>query len=1350
MMLSRVVNPERSHKSLLFLTIFVVFITLSNFAYSQVSVSVKLEDSVTPIKGVNVYYSTGTNWIYFGKTDSTGFVTKDLQYNSLSFKATYNYTTIIKEDVDLTESQLVEFNTVKLRAGVFDGLGNGIKGSRIYYQVGTSWRTFGTTDSTGTTEKELFPDTLSFKATYSYTSKIIDDFAFSSTDSIKFETVRLTADVHDPDGYGLKGARVYYQVGTSWRTFGTTDISGIATHEFFPDTMSFKATYSYTSEIIEDVEFLSSGTIDFQTTKMAANVHDVDGSGIKGARIYYQVGTSWRTFGTTDSTGTATHEFFPDTLTLKASYSYTSEILEDAPVVQQAIAEFQTERIEAAVKSSAGAGLKGVRVYYQVGTSWRTFGTTDSTGTTTHEFFPDTMSFKASYSYTTQVIEDVAFNSYESIDFETVTLTSNVNDSEGNGLKGARVYYQVGTSWRTFGTTDSTGTATHEFFPDTISFKATYSYTSEFIDKFVFTASDSLDFQTTKMAANVHDVDGSGIKGARIYYQVGTSWRTFGTTDSTGTATHEFFPDTLNLKTTYSYTSKILEDLPVIQQSIAVFQTERIEAAVKSSAGAGLKGARVYYQVGTSWRTFGTTDSTGTATHEFFPDTMSFKATYSYTSKIQEDVAYSSNESIDFETVRLTANVRDSEGDGLKGARVYYQVGTSWRTFGTTDLTGTTTHEFFPDTLSFKAVYSYTETFIDSINIVSTPDIDFSTAYVTFHADDYQGLPLKNTSIYTRNGDKWRYFGRTNVDGDVNKQLFPSDVNVKASYAYTDSKIDTVTVTDSLRVNFQTTMISAEVKDLSGIGLEGIEVLYGDTLNPRVFGITDEHGTASKEVFGSALDLRAVVNGETISGTLPDGSNDSLITLVPGIPANDPGVLGITPSSINFADVYIDSLVASSFIITNTGGSVLSIDSIHNSTGLTISGAFPFSIEPGDSVVMNLNFTPVVEGGYAGTITVFGTGPEVQAAAVSVTGNGIPVPAVSATITIEDAEDGLTGGWVVYSGGGNTSEHVLVRDSSLTGWGSKVIELAGPNLSVADGFRLEDPDGTLWGYTETDFSWSMNFNSNFTIYIWAETDNGKRYIIYNTSDTDGGYSDSGTPSVTIGLGSDAVDGTWHTYNRDIQADLELYEPGNNIVLVEAFMIRGTGLLDDITIAVPETPVADPGVLGVSPSSIVFPEVYVDSTVSSSFYITNTGGSMVTVDSISIPTVMSLTETFPFTVEPGDSTQVTVFFEPFAEGAFIGTLTAYGSGPNSQTANIDLSGNAVPVPVTPPIITIEDAEDGFADGWVVYSGGGNTSEHVLVRDSSLTGWGSKVIELAGPNLSVADGFRLEDPDGTLWG
>ena len=159
-------------------------------------------------------------------------------------------------------------------------------------------------------------------------------------------------------------------------------------------------------------------------------------------------------------------------------------------------------------------------------------------------------------------------------------------------------------------------------------------------------------------------------------------------------------------------------------------------------------------------------------------------------------------------------------------------------------------------------------------------------------------------------------------------------------------------------------------------------------------------------------------------------------------------------------------------------------------------------------------------------------------------------------IIYEDANDGNTLGWNVYDKNPTGAAITNVFD---TDQGSQVIELSGTR--TGNGYRLRLEDYSLWNNTShTILQWSMNYAENFAVYIQLETTNGLRYMYYTPTDAD--KLDMGT-HVHYGLGSAAKDGTWHTFTRDLQADLDFAQPGNSILEVDGIWIRGSGLLDDI-------------------------------------------------------------------------------------------------------------------------------------------------------------------------------------------
>lgn len=80
------------------------------------------------------------------------------------------------------------------------------------------------------------------------------------------------------------------------------------------------------------------------------------------------------------------------------------------------------------------------------------------------------------------------------------------------------------------------------------------------------------------------------------------------------------------------------------------------------------------------------------------------------------------------------------------------------------------------------------------------------------------------------------------------------------------------------------------------------------------------------------------------------------------------------------------------------------------------------------------------------------------------------------------------------------------------------------------------------------------------MYIVVDTTQGHRYLIYQPIDED--HLGDGL-HVHHGIGSNANDGQWHTFVRDLQKDIRKAQPTVIIAEVNGFLIRGNGRVDDI-------------------------------------------------------------------------------------------------------------------------------------------------------------------------------------------
>jgi hypothetical protein len=163
---------------------------------------------------------------------------------------------------------------------------------------------------------------------------------------------------------------------------------------------------------------------------------------------------------------------------------------------------------------------------------------------------------------------------------------------------------------------------------------------------------------------------------------------------------------------------------------------------------------------------------------------------------------------------------------------------------------------------------------------------------------------------------------------------------------------------------------------------------------------------------------------------------------------------------------------------------------------------------------------------------------------------------VSISLSSEAAEEKTISNWTVS--GGKISGAVVsnVYDKSRR---SQVVEFKGKGTQGA--YRLRNADGNKWqSSTPSVLQWSMSYAERFRMLVELETTAGKRCIAYTAarSDTLGAGN-----IIYIGLGAGAIPGQWHTFTRDLQADLEKAQPEAKIEEVKGILVRGSLRIDDV-------------------------------------------------------------------------------------------------------------------------------------------------------------------------------------------
>jgi len=158
---------------------------------------------------------------------------------------------------------------------------------------------------------------------------------------------------------------------------------------------------------------------------------------------------------------------------------------------------------------------------------------------------------------------------------------------------------------------------------------------------------------------------------------------------------------------------------------------------------------------------------------------------------------------------------------------------------------------------------------------------------------------------------------------------------------------------------------------------------------------------------------------------------------------------------------------------------------------------------------------------------------------------------INATV-YENAEDGQTKKWRVLQSFSEGSVSNFYDEEKK----SNVIKLEGSGTKSA--YMLMKKKAPSWkNRKETVLHWELKYEEDFIIIVALETQQGKRFLIYTTGDKDS--------YLQYGLSKEVVKGKWMKYSRNLQEDLQKFDPYNRIVSVNNFVIKGSGLLDNISL-----------------------------------------------------------------------------------------------------------------------------------------------------------------------------------------
>ncbi|HEY8401073.1 MAG TPA: malectin domain-containing carbohydrate-binding protein [Cytophagaceae bacterium] len=416
------------------------------------------------------------------------------------------------------------------------------------------------------------------------------------------------------------------------------------------------------------------------------------------------------------------------------------------------------------------------------------------------------------------------------------------------------------------------------------------------------------------------------------------------------------------------------------------------------------------------------------------------------------------------------------------------------------------------------------------------------------------------------------------------------------------------------------------------------------------------------------IDLLHVIQNPRIHGIQIKGSNGNV----------NENKLVITPQQINFPSVEVGKSSVSSFVLSNTGETTITISNIQlsgNDNSFSLTQSTPFTIAPGSSQTLNITFAPTSAGTKSATLVI------------STTSGDIPI-SLPVSGEAHFPSTGNTGA-IVYriNAGGN---EIVNPDknwdadniSTPSGYSNyndtynklTVINYTGANLTDAptEVFNTYRWDGGVQGDP-------ISKEMRWTFPVEPETYIVKLYF----SETWPEAQTSGARVFDILMENTLVEN-----NFDIYA-----EAGFNHAITKSYEIEVTdGVLNIDFIHKVQNPRINAieilrkqtGSVIIHPESLSF-EATPAGTISTSKQISiiNNTSSTVTISSVqSANNDFEINNSYISTIPPGDTSKILIYFSPDSPGTKTGAITIHHSSTGSPLSVL-VSGNATqPTSVTP--------------------------------------------------------------------
>ncbi len=447
-----------------------------------------------------------------------------------------------------------------------------------------------------------------------------------------------------------------------------------------------------------------------------------------------------------------------------------------------------------------------------------------------------------------------------------------------------------------------------------------------------------------------------------------------------------------------------------------------------------------------------------------------------------------------------------------------------------------------------------------------------------------------------------------------------------------------------------------------------------------------------------------------------------------------PGIV-VIPTSFNFGDVRIDTSATTDIWVSNNGTAILSVSATTISgtdadTYAIISGNAPFTVAPNDTHAISIKFTPGTLGSKSAVLSVFSDDLNQGTFNVALSGVGVgdaditvsPLAVNFGSVRIDSAEQQI----VSVSNDGIIP--LIVSSLNITGLDSSDFQIADTNAFTLLPGEVQTVIVTFLPISVGSKTAALRFSSNdpdenpldvSLSGVGIAPDINVSPVVFDYGNVVVGQSLSQVFTVT-NPGSDTLQVSATSLVGAFSGEFQIVAGGGAFVLAPTaqrlievnFTPSSVGFKnaalrlasDDPDEPIKDTPLSGTGVIpdiGVSPDSIAFGSIEINTTTTQSLTISNEGTSVLTVTNVTLNGVNGSefaveNITIPLAILPGDSSVGLVHFQPVTTGEKQASLQIESNDPDENPVIVPLTGMAIPVPVpdisvTPAVLSFGDVE-----------------------------------------------------------